>query len=40
MQLLSTERANGNKIKLKLQEIINEMQKSLESEQKVAEGNV
>lgn len=39
MQLLSTERANRNKDQLKLQETINEMQQSLESEQKAAEGN-
>ncbi|XP_026194642.1 kinesin-like protein KIF15-A [Anabas testudineus] len=36
-ELLSTERTNRNKDQLKLQETINELQQSLESEQKAAE---
>lgn len=38
MQLLSTERANKNRDQLNLQETVSELQQSLQSEQKAAEG--
>lgn len=40
MQLLSTERANGNRDQLSLQETVSELQQSLRSEQQAAEGKV
>lgn len=40
MQLLSTERANRNRDQLNLQETVNELQQSLQSEQQAAEGEV
>lgn len=40
MQQLCTERANKNRDLLSLQETVNELQQSLQSEQQAAEGNI
>lgn len=40
MQLLSSERANGNRDQLNLRETVSELQQSLQSEQQAAEGKV
>lgn len=40
MQQLCTERANKNRDQLRLQETVNELQQSLQSEQQAAEGNI